>query len=219
MLKRLTKTIIRLALILLPIGLLAFGLPHLISSIYASTRVYPAADVPPKRVAIVFGAGLLRDGSPTPILKDRVEKAAELYFAGKVDKLLLSGDNRFIYYNEPGAMHNYALQLGVPDEAIVLDYAGRRTYDTCYRAQAIFDVKEAVLVTQSFHLPRALLTCNLLGVKAVGVAADQRVHELKQLVYWNLRELPATLTAFWDVFISHPLPVLGKQEPIYPPSS
>jgi SanA protein len=100
-----------------------------------------------------------------------------------------------------------------------LDYAGRRTYDTCYRAQAIFDVKEAVLVTQSFHLPRALLTCNLLGVKAVGVAADQRVHELKQLVYWNLRELPATLTAFWDVFISHPLPVLGKQEPIYPPSS
>jgi SanA protein len=219
MLKRLTKTILRLALILLPIGLLAFGLPRLISSIYASTRVYPAADVPQKRVAIVFGAGLLRDGSPTPILQDRVEKAAELYFAGKVGKILMSGDNRFTYYNEPGAMHNYALKLGVPEEAIVLDYAGRRTYDTCYRAQAIFDVKEAVLVTQSFHLPRALLTCNLLGVKAVGVSADQRAHTLNHLVYWNLRELPATLTAFWDVFISHPLPVLGKQEPIYPPSS
>jgi SanA protein len=219
MFKRLIKTILRLALILLPIGLLALGLPRLISSIYANTRVYPAADVPQKRVAIVFGAGLLRDGSPTPILQDRVEKAAELYFAGKVEKLLMSGDNRFTYYNEPGAMHNYAIKLGVPEDAIVLDYAGRRTYDTCYRAQAIFDVKEAVLVTQSFHLPRALLTCNLLGVKAVGVAADQRAHTLNHLFYWNLRELPATLTAFWDIFISHPLPVLGQQEPIYPPSS
>jgi len=219
MFKRLTKIILRLALVLLPIGLLAIGLPRLISSIYASTRVYPTANVPQMKVAIVFGAGLLRDGSPTPILQDRVEKAAELYFAGKVEKLLMSGDNRFLYYNEPGAMHDYALKLGVPEGAIVLDYAGRRTYDTCYRANVIFDVNEAVLVTQSFHLPRALLTCNLLGIKAVGVAADQSVHTLNHLFYWNLRELPATLTAFWDVFISHPLPVLGKQEPIYPPSS
>ena len=217
--KRLTRLILKITLILLPIGLLTFGLPRLITEIYASTRVYPAASVPVKKVAIVFGAGLSRDGSPSPILQDRVETAAELYFNGKVEKLLMSGDNRFAYYNEPGAMRDYALNLGVPDEAIILDYAGRRTYDTCYRAGAIFDLKDVVLVTQSFHLPRALITCNLLGVNAIGVASDQRAHTLNHLLYWNLRELPATLTAFWDVLVTHPQPVLGKQEPVFPPSS
>lgn len=217
--KRLTRLILKITLILLPIGLLTFGLPRLITEIYASTRVYPAASVPAKKVAIVFGAGLSRDGSPSPILQDRVETAAELYFNGKVEKLLMSGDNRFAYYNEPGAMRDYALNLGVPDEAIILDYAGRRTYDTCYRAGAIFDLKDVVLVTQSFHLPRALITCNLLGVNAIGVASDQRAHTLNHLLYWNLRELPATLTTFWDVLVTHPQPVLGKQEPVFPPSS
>jgi SanA protein len=215
----LSKIILRVSLILLPIGLLAFGLPRLISAIYASARIYPIADVPAKKVAIVFGAGLQRDGSPTPILQDRVETAAALYFDGKVEKLLMSGDNRYVSYNEPGAMRRYAIKLGVPDQAIVLDFAGRRTYDTCFRAGTIFDVKDAILVTQSFHLPRALLTCNLLGVRAVGVSSDQRAHTLNHLIYWNLRELPATLTAFWDVLITHPQPVLGQKEPIFPPSS
>ena len=107
-------------------------------------------------VVIVFGAGLRRDGTPTTVLRDRVETAAELYRQGKVEKLLMSGDNRFVDYNEPEAMRQYALQLGIPDEDIVLDYAGRRTYDTCYRAGAIFGVKKVILVTQLFHLPRAI---------------------------------------------------------------
>ena len=114
---------------------------------------------PAAPAAIVFGAGLWRDGSPSPVLQDRVATAADLYFSGKVKKILMSGDNRFIYYNEPGAMKKFALSLGVPEEDIVLDYAGRRTYDTCYRARAIFGLKEAILVTQSFHLPRALILC------------------------------------------------------------
>ena len=219
MLRRLTGMVIKIARILLPIGLIAFGLPRLITAVYAGVRIYPAASVPQKKIAIVFGAGLQRDGSPTPILQDRVETAAELYFNGKVEKILMSGDNRFTYYNEPGAMRDYALKLGVPDKAIVMDYAGRRTYDTCYRAGAIFGIQEAVLVTQSFHLPRALITCNLLGVKAIGVASDQRLHTFNHLVFWNLRELPATLTAFWDLLIAHPQPVLGKKEPIFPPST
>jgi SanA protein len=219
MFKGLIGRVLIIALILLPLGLVAFGLPRLITAVYAGVRVFSAASVPQSRVAIVFGAGLQRDGSPTPILQDRVETAAELYFTGKVEKILMSGDNRFTNYNEPGSMRDYAMKLGVPDEAIVMDYAGRRTYDTCYRAGAIFGVQEAVLVTQSFHLPRALITCNLLGVKAVGVASDQRLHTFNHLVYWNLRELPATLTAFWDILISHPQPVLGKKEPIFPPTS
>jgi len=114
------------------------------------------------------------DGRPTPALADRVWTAAALYKAGKVRKLLMSGDNRFINYNEPETMRQYALAQGVPDEDIVLDYAGRRTYDTCYRAEHIFGVQDAILVTQWFHLDRALYTCGKLGIDAVGVAADRR---------------------------------------------
>ncbi len=127
---------------------------------------------PTEGVAIVFGAGLTRGGYPTAVLRDRVETAAQLYFAGKVQKLLMSGDNRSDNYNEPGAMREYALSLGVPSDAIVLDYAGRRTYDTCYRAKAIFGLKSALLVTQQFHLPRALFLCNALGIQAAGVEAN-----------------------------------------------
>ncbi len=206
---------LRTPLILLALGIPVLLLPRLITALYARSRLFSVGDVPPRRVAIVFGAGV-RDGSPTPVLKDRVATAANLYFAGKVEKLLMSGDNRFVDYNEPQGMKDYALSLGVPAEAIVLDYAGRRTYDTCYRAREIFGVQEAILVTTDFHLPRAIYTCNALGVGAVGVPAEWRFSVPSQLLlYWNLRELLATLLALWDVHISHPLPVLGKPEPIF----
>ncbi|PIU91807.1 MAG: hypothetical protein COS63_00425, partial [Anaerolineae bacterium CG06_land_8_20_14_3_00_57_67] len=110
--------------ILAALGLLVLLVPRLLTALYARTRVYTADEVPPRRAAIIFGAGLQRDGSATPILRDRVAAAAELYFSGKVEKLLMSGDNRFVDYNEPGAMRAYALSLGVPGDAIVLDYAG-----------------------------------------------------------------------------------------------
>lgn len=191
-------------------------LPRLATSAYARRLTFSVESAPARRVAIVFGAGLWRDGRPTPVLHDRVAVAAQLYRAGKVERLLMSGDNRFIYYNEPAAMREAALALGVPDEAIVLDYAGRRTYDTCYRAQHIFGVQEAVLVTQNFHLPRALYTCNMLGLPSIGVPADQRDYRRRSLLYWNLREIPATLVALWEVHITQPLPVLGNPEPIFP---
>jgi SanA protein len=165
-------------------------------------------------VAIVFGAGLRRDGGPTAVLYDRVATAAALYHAGKVRTLLLSGDNRFENYNEPGAMQQAALALGVPAADIVLDYAGRRTYDTCYRAQAVFGVTQALLVTQSFHLPRALFICEALGLSATGVSADQRTYRRSSLVIWNAREVVATAAAWWDVNIARPLPVLGEPLPI-----
>ena len=150
------------------------------------------------------------------MLADRVTQAANLYFAGKVEKLLMSGDNRFVDYNEPEAMRQLALSLGVPDTAIVLDYAGRRTYDTCYRAKAIFRVDQAILVTQAFHMPRAIYLCNRLGVDSIGVESDLTVFRKSSLLYWNFRELFATVSALWDVNIGHPVPVLGKQEPIFP---
>jgi SanA protein len=208
--------LIQWILIILGLGLLVLGLSRLATGLYAIPRTFTPANTPAQRVAIVFGAGLWRDGSASPILRDRVSTAAKLYFSGKVEKLLMSGDNRFIYYNEPGAMQAYALELGVPQNAIVLDYAGRRTYDTCYRAKYIFGLKEAVVVTQNFHLPRAIYTCNTLGVTAIGVPSDERQYRKRSLFFWNLREIPATLVALWEVNISHPIPVLGKPEPIFP---
>ena len=200
-------------------GLAVLLLPRLVTGLYAFQRTYTAKTIPAAPVAIVFGAGLWRDGTPTTVLRDRISTAAELYFSGKVQKILMSGDNSYLDYNEPGAMREYALSLGVPETAIVLDYAGRRTYDTCYRARAIFGLQEVILVTQSFHLPRALYTCNLLGLKAVGIASDLRDYNRGSLLYWNLRELPATLSALVDVHILRPVPILGQAEPIFPDDS
>lgn len=205
-----------LALILLGIAAAAVLVPRLVTMVYAFSRTYSTETSPVRPVAIVFGAGLRRDGTPTLVLRDRVETAVELYKQGKVSKLLMSGDNRFEYYNEPEAMRQYARQLGIPDEDIVMDYAGRRTYDTCYRAGAIFGIKQAVLVTQLFHLPRAIYTCNNLGVEAVGVEADRTYYRKVTRLFWTMRELPATLTALVEVHLTHPLPVLGEPEPIFP---
>ncbi len=206
---------LRILIYLLVAGVLVLGLPRLLVAIYAAPRTYTPQTAPKARVAIVFGAGLQRDGTPSPVLRDRVAAAADLYKAGKIEKILMSGDNRFTYYNEPGAMLGYALELGVPREDIVLDYAGRRTYDTCYRARDIFQVNQVLLVTQSFHLPRAIFTCNALGVAAVGVNADRAQYQTSVQTLWQIRELPATLVAVWDVWIGKPEPVLGNREPIF----
>ena len=198
-------------------AILGLGLPHWFAGIYANGKRYTTDTVPAERVAIVFGAGLQRDGSPSPVLQDRVETAAKLYTSGKVEKILMSGDNRFIDYNEPGAMRAYAIDLGIPEKDIVLDYAGRSTYDTCYRARYIFGLQSAILVTQNYHLPRALLTCNILDIQASGVAADLRRYPRRSWLYWYLREIPATTVALWEVCVSHPLPVLGEPELIFSP--
>jgi SanA protein len=210
---RMVARTLTVLILLIPLILL---LPRLITAWNARARLYQSDNAPFTRVAVVFGAGLWRDGSPTPVLRDRIKTAAELYFNGKVEKLLMSGDNQVIEYNEPGAMKTYALDLGVPEEDIVLDYAGRRTYDTCYRARDIFGVSKAILITQGFHLPRALYICNSLGLPAIGVSADQREYRRGSIIFWNIREVIATLIAVWEVHVSHPVPVLGSPEPIFP---
>jgi SanA protein len=214
--KKLIRMVIKTLLFLLILAAVVLILSRLTTAIVAHGRIFSPEDVPTRRVAIVFGAGLWGDGTPTPILRDRVQTAANLFFSAKVEKILMSGDNRFVEYNEPAAMREYALTLGVPDDAIVLDYAGRRTYDTCFRAKAIFGLNEVILVTQSFHLARALFTCNQLGLESDGVSADLQVYDRRSLFYWNMRELLATSSAFWDVFVRHPIPVLGDPEPIFP---
>lgn len=219
MLKKILQMFIRLILWTLLLLVIVIGIPRLITAIVSSGRIYTVEESPFARAAIVFGAGLQRDGTPSPVLKDRVSAAVQLYQQGKVEKLLMSGDNRFEDYNEPAAMKSYAVDLGVPENVIVLDYAGRRTYDTCYRAKHIFGLEEALLVTQKFHLPRALFTCRGLGIEARGVSADLRDYHTNSLRFWNTRELPATLVALWQVWVSHPLPVLGDKEPIFADTS
>jgi SanA protein len=160
------------------------------------------------RVAIVYGAAVQPSGRLSAVLHDRMETAVMLYEAGYVDKLLLSGDNRTADYNEPAAMMAYALARGVDPTDVQPDYAGLRTYDTCYRARHIFGVETAVLVTQEFHLPRALFTCRNMGIEAVGVASDLRPYTRAR--WFEIRETGATLMALWDVVKLHPATILGE---------
>jgi SanA protein len=206
------KKLIYLVILLLIFVLI--GAPRLIMIQQARKKIFDLESAPINRVAIVFGAGLNRDGTPTTVLRDRVSIAADLYFGGKIEKILMSGDNRFISYNEPGAMKSYALNLGIPEEDIVLDYAGRRTYDTCVRAKEIFQLESAILVTQKFHLARALYICNILELDVFGVSADLRSY--RDSDYWKIREIVASLVAFVQVHITKPEPVLGEPEPIFP---
>lgn len=182
------------------------------------TRIYTLAgaveSLPDERVAIVYGARVYPSGRLSAMLRDRVDTAIALYEAGKVDKLILSGDNGTAEYNEPGAMMAYAIERGVPAEDIQPDYGGRRTYDTCYRAKAIFGVESAVLVTQAFHLPRALFLCNSLDLESTGVIADRRVYDPRSVAWSESRELPALLVALVDVIRKAPPPVLGDPIPI-----
>ncbi len=143
--------------------------------VQAEGKIYEPDDpsIPYHHVALVFGAGLNAEGEPSAMLYDRIATAVDLYQNNRVDKLLMTGDNSTPYYNEVEAMRRTALRLGVPDTDIVLDYAGFNTWDSCYRAHEVFSLTEATLVTQRFHLPRALYVCNRLGVQSTGVVADR----------------------------------------------
>jgi vancomycin permeability regulator SanA len=154
---------------------------------------------PMRSVGIVFGAGIRSDGRPMRVLEDRVRTAAELFHAGKIERLLLSGATRRNGHHETDSMLDLAMQLGVPRDRIWLDYEGTRTFETCARASEHWSVKDAVLVTQRFHLPRAMLICDSLGMDAVGVSADRRVYSSSSMTFWQLREIPATLRALWDL--------------------
>lgn len=158
--------------------------------------VYPLTDprLPHHHAALVFGAGLTATGAPSAVLYDRVATAAALYQEGKVDKLLMSGDNHVAEYNEVAAMRRTALALGVPERDIVLDYAGFRTFDSCYRARAVFGLRAATLVSNAYHLPRAFYTCGQLGLDVAGVPADRQAYPT---FYYGLREVPAVAAARW----------------------
>ena len=190
----------RVFLILLVIIVLA--LPRLILSLRYANHIHTLKSAPVMPTAVVFGAGLRRNGQPTTVLADRVATAAALYHQGKVSQILMSGTVRGSDYDEPSAMRSLALKIGIPAEDILVDSGGNRTLDTCLRARHIFGVEQALLISQRFHLPRALVICDASGVSAMGVAAD--LHPYRFQFFWELREIPATLRAIWDTYFHKP---------------
>ena len=183
----------------------------------ASRRYAAVADVPSRAVAIVLGAGIRRDGTLSPFLSDRVGAAVALYRTGKVRHLLMSGDNGRHDYDEVSAMRRAAVERGVPAHAVTLDYAGFSTYDSCYRAKAVFGVTGAVVVTQAYHLRRAVYTCRELGVDAVGLGLPDwdEPRYRPSMPRYQLREALATYAGLWRAHVTRPEPrYLGPYEPI-----
>jgi vancomycin permeability regulator SanA len=160
-------------------------------------------------VAVVFGAGLL-NGRPTPYLADRLDAAVELYRTGKVKVVLVTGDNSRTEYDEPDAMRTYLTRHGVPDDRVVSDYAGFDTWDSCVRAREIFGVHRAVLVSQGFHIRRAVALCQAAGMDAYGVGV-QDVHDATWY-YGGVREVFAAGKAALDAAFKPDPVFLGPKE-------
>lgn len=160
--------------------------------------------------AIVLGAAIYSDGDLSPIYKDRVDTAFELYQAGKVSKILASGDNSTVEHNEVNPVRNYLLARGIPDADIYLDHAGFDTYSTMYRARDIFEVSSVIIVTQSFHLPRAVFIARALGIDAYGVPADDGSLKISNYI----REIFANEKAILNIVLQRKPKYLGDTIPI-----
>lgn len=162
--------------------------------------------VPPTRVAIILGAYVHSDGQVSGMLRARLEEGIALYRQGKARKLLLSGDHGRPEYDEVNAMRQYVASRGIPPEDIFLDHAGFDTYDSLYRAQAVFQVHDAVVVTQRFHLARAIYTARALGLNAVGLEAEPFTHLPHEMRRLQAREALARLKAFAELHVLRPQP-------------
>ncbi|MYV43093.1 hypothetical protein GT030_30620 [Streptomyces sp. SID1328] len=179
--------------------------------LYASTadRLRTAADVPRTEVAVVFGAGLW-NGGPSPYLAHRLDAAARLYRAGRVKAVLVTGDNSREDYDEPSAMRTYLSRHGVPAERIVSDYAGFDTWDSCVRARRVFGVHRAILISQTFHIRRAVALCEAAGVSSYGLGVEDR-HDATWY-YGGTREVFAAGKAALDAAFRPSPQFLGPRE-------
>ena len=122
---------------------------------------------------IVLGAGVRADGTPSKMLKDRLDKTIELYNSGVSETIIVSGDHRTKDYDEVNTMKNYLIDAGIPSECIFMDHGGLSTYDSMYRAKNIFSVKKAIIVTQKYHMYRAIYVAKSFGIDAYGVSAKE----------------------------------------------
>jgi SanA protein len=177
----------------------------------------PVTDVPAKvphaQAALVLGAQVKPDGKPSDMLFDRVKAAEDLYRAGRVDKLLLSGDHSRVNYDEVGTMRRMMLADGIPAADIFTDHAGFDTWDSAQRARRVFDVSSAVVVTQGFHMARALFDARRAGLHVTGFIADRRDYGrvMDKLV---MREAVARVKALGEAVVGAGPKFLGAQIPI-----
>ena len=182
-----------------------------ITWLYVSTadRLRTSADAPRTEVAVVFGAGLW-NGEPSPYLANRLKAAARLYREHRIEVVLVTGDNSRKDYDEPDAMRTYLTKHGVPDGRIVSDYAGFDTWDSCVRARKIFGVDRAVLISQGFHIRRAVALCEAAGVESYGVGVDAK-HDVTWY-YGGTREIFAAGKAALDAVFQPDPRFLGPKE-------
>ncbi len=173
------------------------------------------------RVAIVFGAGLSPDGTPSPLLSDRLRAAEELLRRGIVDRLLMSGDNSTQGHNEPSAMRRASIARGIDADLIALDYGGRRTWDSCRRARKIFGVTHAVVVSNDFHRARTIVVCRAAGITVDGaVGTSTGGYSRSDRGKWQIRELAASWRGVIDAWVDHPQAAVGGEPiDIYDPAA
>jgi SanA protein len=209
----------RRILLILPFFIVALGFYYIHYQVHRyDDRIITKIDAldtsqwPRPRVAVVFGASVYSNGDLSQVLKDRVDKAIDLYHAEKVDRILVSGDNPDPSYNEPKAMHEYLITHAVAPQHVIIDYGGRSTYETCLRAREVFGLNRVVLVSQGYHLPRSLYIANELGLDAIGMAGDLRLKQ--QIDYLSFRELAAEIKAYYNLNFVSPDTVLGEKMPI-----
>ena len=189
-------SVIGIVLIIFTIlGIEAIFLRHTSEDIYSDI-----SKIPPRETVIVLGASVHSDGKLSPILKDRVDTAIKLYRSNKVKNFHVTGDHRTEDYNEIAAMVSYLRERGIPQNRITSDHAGLDTYDSMYRAGKLFNIENATVVTQKFHLPRALFISGQLGFNYFGFTADQRTYQTEYRL--KQREKLANVKALWEVLIN-----------------
>jgi SanA protein len=200
-LKRILVRLLRLAI---AAAIISGGI-NAIVFLSGRARMVAADAAQPAQVVIVLGALVFPGGGVSEMVADRLETAYTLYAAGKAKKILITGDHGTLAYDEVNTMRRYLERKGVPTGDIFMDHAGFDTYNSMYRARDVFQVDAAIIVTQQFHLPRAVYIARKLGLEVQGVAADRHVY--RDAKYYELREMAARLKAFGEV-------VSGKQ-PVY----
>jgi SanA protein len=209
------RRLFRLALVLTILAVLVVAAANTVVLLGAgdSTPAGEERNAPRAQTALVLGALVERDGRPSPMLRDRIAAAAELYRAGKVEKVLASGDHGQVTYDEVNVMRRELVRLGVPDEDVFTDHAGFDTWDSVVRARKVFAVESALIVTQGFHLPRAVWLARRAGLDAHGVAADVGGYA-GQARKGSVREVVARTKAAADVVTGAEPRFLGERIPI-----
>lgn len=211
--KRLKKVIIISAVLAAFCAAAVFGLDFYIKN-SVSGRIITAEEAEELSgidCAVVLGAGV-RNGKPTPMLRDRILTGISLYESGAVPKVIMSGDHGSDDYDEVNVMKNFAMDKGIPDEDIFMDHAGFSTYETLYRAKGVFEADKVIIVTQKYHLYRALYIAEKLGIEAYGVPADLEDYagQLKR----DAREVLARIKDFATCIIKPDPTYLGDKIPV-----